>query len=218
MKAVFRKFFSSLPFGARLLVLLYALGFPLVLAGHYTHTVELGDWLALWPPLVLKGEVWCALTYAFLPNGPVDWAVSLFWLATLVSIIGRNWSGRELWSYCLLATVTGALLVVVFKPGMQDPVVGNGAMIFALLAAWYRLYGHERLVLLGIGEMSVRQAAILVALVEVLISWFCLGWFVTLAMMSGGVVGWLYLLLRGKHALNRRSQVMDSQRIARLEL
>jgi len=37
-------------------------------------------------------------------------------------------------------------------------------------------------------------------------------------MMSGGVVGWLYLLLRGKHDLNRRSQVMDSQRIARLEL
>jgi hypothetical protein len=101
---------------------------------------------------------------------------------------------------------------------MQWSVVGNGAMIFALLAAWYRLYGRERLILLGIGEMSVRQAAILVALVEILISWFCLGWFVTLAMMSGGVVGWLYLLLRGKHALNRRSQVVDSERIARLEL
>ena len=218
MKTVFHNFVSSLPFGARLLVLFYALGFPLALAGHHTHKVELYDWLALLPPLVWKGEVWLALTYAFLPNGPVDWVVSLFWLATLVSIVGRNWSSRELWGYCLLTTLVGALVIIAVNPPMKDGVVGNGAMIFALLAAWYRLYGRERLILLGIGEMSVRQAAILVALVEVLISWFCLGWFVTLAMMSGGVVGWLYLLLRGKHALNRRSQVVDSERIARLEL
>ena len=91
-------------------------------------------------------------------------------------------------------------------------------MIFALLAAWYRLYGHERLLLLGIGEISVRQAVTLVALVDVLISWFCLGWLSTVAMISGGVVGWLYLFFRGKHNLNRRSQVVDSDRIALLEL
>ena len=66
--------------------------------------------------------------------------------------------------------------------------------------------------------VAILAAAILVALVEVLISWFCLGWFVTLAMMSGGVVGWLYLVFRGKHDLNRRSRVVDSERIARLEL
>jgi len=218
MKTLFQKFFLSLPLGARLLVLLYAVGFPLSLAGHHTHTVELYDWLALWPALVWKGEVWCVLTYAFLPNGPVDWVVSLFWLATLVAIIGRNWSSRELLGYCLLTTVVGALVVLGADPRMQGGVVGNGAMIFALLAAWYRLYGRERLILLGIGELSVRQAAILVALVEVLISWFCLGWFVTLAMMSGGVAGWLYLVFRGKHDLNRRSRVVDSERIARLEL
>jgi membrane associated rhomboid family serine protease len=218
MKTVFHNFVSSMPFGARLLVLFYALGFPLALAGHYTHTVELNDWLALWPALARKGEVWCALTYAFLPAGVVDWVVSLFWLSTLVSVVGRNWSSLELWSYCLLATLVGALVIIAVNPPLQFGVVGNGAMIFALLVAWYRLYGRERLVLLGIGEMSVRQAAILVALVEALISFFCFGWLVTLAMMSGGVVGWLYLVLRGKHAWNRRSQLVDSERIARLEL
>jgi membrane associated rhomboid family serine protease len=218
MKTVLHNFFSSLPLGARVLVGLYALGFPLECVGHYTNSVELHDWLGLCPALVWKGEIWGMVTYAFLPNGIVDWVVSLFWLATLIAVIGRHWSGRALWGYCLLATVTAALVVAVFKPGMQDPVVGNGAMIFALLAAWYRLYGRERLVLLGIGEMSVRQTAILVALVEVLISWFCLGWLVTLAMMSGGAAGWLYLYLSGKHAMNRRSQVVESERIARLEL
>ena len=35
-------------------------------------------------------------------------------------------------------------------------------------------------------------------------------------MLFGGFIGWLYLVLRGKHALNRRSQLLDSARIARL--
>jgi len=218
MKTVFQKFFSSLPVGARLLILFYALGFPLALIGQYTHAADLYDWLALFPALVRKGEVWSMATYAFLPGGILDWVISLFWLATLVAVIARNWSSGELWGYCLLATIVGALVVVVANPPMKYGVVGNGAMIFALLAAWYRLYGRERLILLGVGEISVRQAAILVGVIEFLISLFCLGWLVTLAMMSGGVVGWFYLFLRGKSAMNRRSQVVDSERIARLEL
>lgn len=196
----------------------YALGFPLAWVLAATHLSELGDWMALWPPWVRRGEVWYLVTYAFLPNGPVDWLVSLFWLATLVSVVGRNWSSGELWGYCLLATVFGGLVVVAVNPPMQFPIVGNGAMIFALLAAWYRLYGRDRLVMLGLGEMSVRQAVIIVAVIEVLVSWFCLGWFVTLAMMSGGAAGWLYLWVRGERAMNRRSQVVDSERMARLEL
>jgi len=172
----------------------------------------------MFPPLVKKGEVWSLVTYAFLPLGIVDWVVSLFWLSTLVGVIGRNWSSGELWGYCLLAAGFGGVVVVAVNPPMQFGLAGNGAIIFALLAAWYRLYGRERLVLLGVGEMSVRQAAIIVAVVEFLVSFFCLGWLITLAMMSGGVVGWFYLFLRGKHALNRRSQIVDSERIARLEL
>jgi membrane associated rhomboid family serine protease len=218
MKTFLRNFLGSLPRGSFLLVLLYALGYPLALAGHYTHTFNLYDWLMLSPAVAWKGEVWRLVTYAFLPNGVVDWVVSLFWLATLVAVLGRNWSALELWLYCLLATVAGALVVALVKPAMHAGVVGNGAMLFGFLAAWYRLYGRERLILLGFGEISVRQAAILVVLIEILISLFCLGWFVTLAMMCGGAIGWCYLVLRGKYALNRRSQVLDSQRIARLEL
>jgi membrane associated rhomboid family serine protease len=218
MKSFLRNFVFSLPRGSLLLVLLYALGFPLALAGHYTHTFDLYNWLMLSPVVAWKGEVWRLFTYAFLPNGVVDWAVSLFWLATLVAVLGRNWSGVELWVYCVLATVAGALVVALVKPAMHVGVVGNGAMLFGFLAAWYRLYGRERLILLGFGEISVRQATILVVLIEILISLFCLDWFVTLAMICGGLVGWFYLVLRGKHALNRHSEVLDSQRIARLEL
>ena len=91
-------------------------------------------------------------------------------------------------------------------------------MILGLLGAWDRLYQRERIILLGIGEMSVRQAAAIVGMIEVLLLFFGSGWIVTLAMVFGGAVGWLYLFAVGKYALNRRSQVLDSARISRLEM
>lgn len=218
MNSVFNRFFSSLPTGARLLLLTYALGFPVALAGHYSHLFNLYAWLPLSPALVWKGQVWRLLTYAFLPGGVVDWAVSLFWLATLLSVLGRNWSSLGLWLYCLLAVLASAVPIVLVKSGSEILVVGNAAMIFGLLVDWYQLYGRERIILLGFGEISVRQAAILVAMIEMLILFFCVGWFILLSMMCGGMVGWLYLIVRRKLVMSPDSRRLDSERIARLEL
>jgi len=57
-----------------------------------------------------------------------------------------------------------------------------------------------------------------VALIEVIILLFCLGWLISLAMIFGGATGWVYLFLRDTRAMRRRGQVLDSARIARLEL
>lgn len=218
MKNVLGTYFESVPRASVLLVALYAVGFPLAMAGLYTHAFDVYAWLAFSPALVWKGQVWRLMTYPFLANGIVDWVVSLFWLATLVAVLGRNWSWRELWAFCMVATVVGALTVVLALPSMRTGVAGNAAMIFGLLAAWYRLYGRERLILLGLGEVSVRQVAVLVGFIELLITGFGLGWLVTLAMMGGGAVAWLTLVIRGRTALNRRSLVVSSQRMAKLEL
>jgi membrane associated rhomboid family serine protease len=217
MKRVFQSFFFSLNLGPRLLLLAFALGFPLAMAGHYTHTFECYPWLAFSPGMVWKGQVWRLLTYAFLPMGFLDWLISLFWLTTLVCVLARHWTGRDLWIYCMLSTLASSVLLTVLKqPGFE--ICGNGAMILALIAAWVRLYGHERIILLGFGEMSVRQAAIVVAIVEVLILFFSFGLTVTLAMLCGGLTGWCYLFLRGNHAMNRRAQIIGSERVARLEI
>jgi membrane associated rhomboid family serine protease len=218
MKAVFTRFFSSLPTGARLLLLAYALGFPVALAGHYAHVFNLYGWLPLAPASVWRGQVWRLLTYAFLPGGVVDWAVSLFWLATLLSVLGRNWSSLGLWLYALLTVLAGAVPIVLLKSGSELLVVGNAAMIFGLLVDWYQLYGRERIILLGFGEISVRQAAILVAIIEALILLFCCGWFLLPSMMCGGVAGWLYLAVRRRLVMSPESRRLDSERIARLEL
>jgi len=218
LKQLFHNLFLSLPLGARLLLLVYVIGFPLALAGHYTHTFELYSALGLSPALVWKGQVWRLVTYGFLALGPVDWAVSTFWLATLVSVVGRNWTSSGFWGYCVLGIVAGAIPVVLLKPGMDDVLVGNGAMIFALLAAWDWLYHRERLILLGAGEISVRQAVILIAIINSLILCFCVGWFSMLAMWCGGVAGWLWLRVRSKLFMGKTAQQIRSERIARLEL
>jgi hypothetical protein len=148
----------------------------------------------------------------------VDWVVSLFWLATLISILGRNWTSRGFLGYCLLGIVAGALPVVLLKPGMEGGLAGCAAMIFALLAAWDWFYRRERLLLLGIGEISVRQAAILIAVINSLILFFCCGWFLMLAMWCGGLAGWLWLVARAKIFMGKTAQQIRSERVARLEL
>lgn len=218
MKTQIANFLGSMNAGARALLLVFAFGFPIALIGHYAKAFEAYEWLGYSPALIWKGQVWRLVTYGFLPGGVVDWAVSLFWLITLVCVLGRNWSGRQLWAYCLLSTVAASLFLALVQRRVDYVLVGNGAMILALIAAWNRLYARERIILLGIGEMSVHQAAIIVAIIELLILFFCLGWLITLGMVFGGAIGWLYLIARGRHALNRHGQQFDSARIARLEL
>ena len=218
MKKIFSNLFLSLPIGPRLLLLVFALGFPLALLGHYTHTCELYDWLGLSPVLVWKGQLWRMVSYGLLAGGPVDWAVSLFWLATLLAVLGRNWSGLEFWTFCLLGIFAGALPIVLTHPGMGIPLAGGAAMIFALLVAWDWFYHNERLILLGLGEISVRQAAILIAVINSIILFFCSGWFLMLAMWCGGAAGWLYLFVRWKLVMGKTGQQVRSERVARLEL
>ena len=140
MKKIFHNLFFALPPGPRLVLLAYALAFPLALLGHYTHACELHAWLGLSPARVWNGQVWRMLSYGFLAAGPVDWVVSLFWLATLIPILGRNWSALEFWTYCLLAIFAGALPIVLLKPGMESFLAGGAGMIFALLVAWDWFY------------------------------------------------------------------------------
>jgi membrane associated rhomboid family serine protease len=218
MKNLLHNIYSSQCFGARLVLLAYALGFPLALAGHYTHTFDLYSWLALAPARVWQGQVWRLFTYALLPGGWVDWVVSLFWLATLVSVLGRNWTSRGFAGYCLLGIVAGALPVVLFRPGAAFFFAGNAALLFVLLAAWDWFYRRERLILLGFGEISARQAVLLIALINSLILFFCAGWFLMLAMGGGGAAGWLWLNLREKWFRGKSARQIRSERVARLEL
>lgn len=218
MKNLVRNYFSALPWGTRIFLLIFLLGFPAGWLAHRAQLFDLYGWLAVTPALVWKGQVWRLVTYAFLPFGPLDWVISFFWLATLVPILGRNWNARSFWGYCLLGALAGGAFIALLKPGQEYGVVGGGAMVFALLVAWDWMYRRERLILLGIGEISVRQAAILITVINSLILFFCAGWFLMLAMWCGGLAGGLWLFVRTRLLMGKTPQQIRSERMARLEL
>ena len=218
MKNLVQIYFLSLRRGMRLFLLVFLLGFPAAWIGQRLQWIDLYNWLALTPALVWKGQVWRLVSYAFLPLGALDWIFTLFWLATLVAVLNRNWSARGFWGYCLLGALSGGLFVSLLRPGLQSGLVGGGAMIFALLVAWDWTYRHERLLLLGIGEMSVRQVAVLIAVINSVVLFFGSGWFLMLAMWCGGLVGWLWLRIRTKLFLGQTPRQIRSERVAWLEL
>jgi membrane associated rhomboid family serine protease len=210
----------ALPKGMLLFLGIYALSFPVLwLEVHLTHRSMLVEWLGLSPALVWKGQAWRAVSYAFLAGGILSWVVNLFWLITLVSILARDWSPKGFWAYCLFAAFAGALPIIFIAPHVDARVFSAGAIIFALLVAWDRNYRRERLLMLGLGEMSVRQAAIFIAAINAIITFFsCGGWLFTLSMMCGGIAGWIYLAIGQRRVMSRPGQVAESERIARLEL
>jgi membrane associated rhomboid family serine protease len=210
----------ALPKGMLLFLGIYALSFPVIfLEAKLTGHSVIAEWFGLTPALVWKGQVWRIVSYAFLAGGVVGWAINLFWFATLISILRNDWPSSSLWIYCLIAAVGGALPLILIKPHADMPVLTAGALIFALLVAWDRFYHRERLLMLGFGEMSVRQAAIFIAALNAIITFFsCGGLLFTLSMMCGGVAGWIYLTIGQKRVMSRGSQVTESERIARLEL
>src|SRR5208283_852870 len=189
----------SLPKGMLLFLAIYALSFPALLVEHLAfHSGLIEGWIGLWPALVWKGQLWRLVTYALFAGSAIAWAVNLFWFVTLILILARNWSALNFWIFCLFTACAGAVPVAAAFPRLNVPLLSAGAVIFGLLAAWARLYGRERLIMLGIGEMSVRQAALIIAAINAIISFFaalpCGGVWIafisTLSLFCGGFAGW----------------------------
>lgn len=210
----------ALPKGMLIFLGVYALSFPAIwLEIQFTHRSLLVEWLGLTPALVWKGQVWRVISYALLAGGILGWVINLFWFATLISILKRDWSSLSFWAYCLVAALGGALPIILLRAHSEMPAFGAGAIVFALLVAWDRYYHRERIIILGLGEVSVRQAAVFIGVLNAVICFFgCGGWLFTLSMMCGGVAGWLWLTLGQKRVMSRGSKVVESERVARLEL
>ena len=217
----------SIPKGMLLFLLIYALSFPALLIEHYGfHAGVVEDGIGLSAALVWKGQLWRMLSYALFDGGAVSWAINLFWLVALTSILARDWSAMNFWIFCLVAAFAGAVPIVLGFPRLAAPLLGGGAVVYGLLAAWVRLYGRERLVMMGIGEMTVRQAAATIAIVIAIISFAgtlaCGGLWIAFigvaSLLCGALGGWAYLAIGDKRVMSRGSRIVESQRIGRLEL
>jgi len=218
MKHSWRQFLSPLTAGVRVLLSLLASAYLAALLGRFTRTFDLYAWLALSPPAFWDGHVWQAVTYALLPAGFFDFVLNGVMLAWLGVWLERVWSRHELWIYCLLSALGAGLAKVVLMPHDPFLMAGTTAMVFGLLAAWARLFGHERVDVMGVWPMSARQAALLFAVISLLGMLPCAGPVNALVMLCGGITGWIYLAIRLKFIRAQPSQVVPNERIGKLEL
>lgn len=210
----------ALPKGMLLFLGLYAVSFPLIyLETKLTGHSRVLEWLGLNPALVWKGQVWRVLTFELTSASVLSWAINLFWFATLINILRNDWTSLRFWIFCFVSAAGAAIpLLLIFRQA-DAYFTGGWAIVCALLLAWDRFYRHERIIMLGLGEVSVRQAAFFVIGLNAVITFFgCGGWQFTLSMLCGGATGWIFLMIGQKRVMSRGSQVVESNRGARLEL
>jgi membrane associated rhomboid family serine protease len=204
--------------GVRVLLFVLSASYLIAVIGSVSGIYNSYRWLALNPFAVWKGYVWQVFTYPLVPEGLVIFifnAIAIVWLGRQLE---REWSRWELWSYCLL-TATGAGMAKLFlSPWNGYPLMGTAGIVFGLLAAWLRIFGHERAVFWSVWDTTILQAGLVMTAVGLLLMLFTAGWVDALVMFCGGLTGWVYLSLRWKLNREQPGQLTESGRIRRLEL
>jgi membrane associated rhomboid family serine protease len=218
MKHVYRKFLFPLKSGTRLLILVISLLYAAAFIGGITKTYDLFEPLGLRSTSVWHGEFWRIISYAFLTPNLLNFVLNIILLAMLGSFLERVWSSKEFWTFCILCAAGAGLAKVLVTPMSDALIAANVSIIFGLLVAWAKIFGHERVYFMGIWEMNVRAAAFIFAAISILAMLPCAGILNTLIMLCGGVAGWLYLFIRLRSVRLQQSQTVGSVRMGRLEL
>ena len=210
---------SFLPRGIREpLALLLIVGLA-GLAGGFSGAWDLYGPLSLWPNMFWHGRVWQALTYPLLPFGPVDLIFNGFLFAVLGTRLGQELGRRQFGLFCLVAVIGAAVVKLALTPFNHAALVGMGGVIYAMFAAWYRLFPNEEVMLMGIWRMSMRTAIMIFAGLSILFGLLSpCGFWNELAMLGGGATGWLFLVAQTRWLLQRSPQTVPSERMRRLEL
>ena len=218
MRLIWQRFTSSLTPGVRAVLIVLTVAYLAGVIGLWSGAYNLSAWLALSGPGFWHGRVWSVVTFVLLPAGILDLLFNGVMIACLGPLIERAWSRGELWSYCLIAAAGAGLVKVILQPSSPALLIGVGPVIFGLLAAWVRLCGREEIRLGFVWQTTVLRAALVLAAVSFLMIVVSTGLVAAVVTLSGGPAGWLYLSLRWKVNLARRSRTVTSERMSRLEL
>jgi membrane associated rhomboid family serine protease len=218
MRLIWHRFLQSLTPGVRTVLGVLAVAYLAEVMGRWSSAFDLSAWLALSGPAFWKGRVWSVITFVLLPAGILDFLFNGMMITCLGPLIERAWSRGQLWSFCLITAAGAGLVKVVFQPSNSALLTGTGPVVFGLLAAWARLYGGEEIRLGFIWQTTARRAALALAAITFLMMAARAGLVEAVVTLSGGLVGWLYLSLRWKVNLARRSRPVTSERMSRLEL
>jgi len=218
MKRFLSRLSGLLTPGVRVLLVVLTVSYLVAVIGSVLRVYDLYRWLALDPSAFLKGCVWQIFTYPLVPEGLMNFifnAIAIVWLGRQLE---REWSRRELWSYCLLAATGAGVAKLLLSSWNESSLTGSAGIVFGMLVAWLRLFGHEKVILWSVWETTILRVGFLMTATGLLLMLFTAGLVDTLVMFCGGLTGWLYLSVRWKLNRERPGQIAESGRIRRLEL
>jgi len=215
-----QRIWSFLPRGIREPLALLAITGVVALAGIYSRFFDLYAPLALRPSEFWHGRVWQVVTYPWLPAKLLGLIFNGFLFAMLGARLVQVWGRRQFWLFCFVAVLGTAIVKLALTPLNRGALVGIDGVIFAIFAAWYRLFPNEEMMLMGVWRMKMRTAMLITAgLMIVMYGLFCpCGFWNALAILGGGATGWLCLAAQKRWLLQRPAQQVASDRISRLEL
>lgn len=220
MKHAWRSFLAPLTPGVRIILCVLTAMYALALGGYYSGAFDLYRWLGLTGPGFWSGRVWTLVTYALVPGGIMDFVFNSIFILFLGAYLERVWSRRQLWFACLVSIVGAGVAKVLVQPSSPAMMVGTAPVVFGLLAAWGWLFAFERVLFWFIWEMSVRLAAVLMALISFIAMVFCpcVGPVNAAIMLCGGVAAMVHLWLHQRLLRARPSRTVTNERMGRLEL
>jgi membrane associated rhomboid family serine protease len=212
MKAFLKRFFEILTPGTACVLAAIGIGFVLSRFGA-------APFLWIVPSDVLKGQLWRLVTHAFVPVGIVDLLMNGLFLFMVGTWLEKVWSRWDLVLFALLSALAAGAVKIALGFWDDQRLFGTMPLVFGFLTAWARLFGHEKVLMMGVWEMTIWQAALLIGGIDVIIlaTCPCFGWANLLAVSGTSAILWLYLSLRWKRNLACPSRAQANQRIGRLE-
>lgn len=122
-------------------------------------------WAALVPGLVLRGQVWRLISWAFVQSDPLTLLFGGFMLYSLGQQLAMVWSERRLLltfvGLAAGATVVTVLVALVW-PAANTPHLGMWPVVNGLVLAWAMLYPDRQVSIWGVLPLTGRSLALLV--------------------------------------------------------
>ena len=137
---------------------------------------------ALWPEMVLRGQLWRLVSWPFIQEDPLTLLFGGFMLYWLGQQLAFVWSERRFllrfFGYAAFSTVATTLVAIVWPPMLDLRHVGIWPVANALIVSWAMLYPDRQVNIWGVLPITGRTAA-----------WLVLGGTLLYGIAGGGLLG-----------------------------
>jgi membrane associated rhomboid family serine protease len=118
------------------------------------------DWLALDPQLVLKGQIWRVLTYAFCHDRENVWHIifNMLWLWWLGRALEEMYGTREFVLFYIAGAAVSGVAFLLLSLWLHDPTpaVGASGAVLAVTMLYAVHFPRQRIFIFGLIPVEIR--------------------------------------------------------------